>query len=110
MITGMAEEWDASTLQEHWCKFSTKVRLLAELESVTSKNLRTYLKQKSERDSIPPESAAEIISCSYSTNYIHMLALSFSCCNLKWEFKNDYINNLCTCVSAALYIPFQSFR
>ena len=88
MVTGMAEEWDASTLQEHWCKLSTKVRLLAELESVTSKKFKDlFLKQKSERDSFPPESAAEIISCSYSTNYIHMLALSFSCCNLKWVFN-----------------------
>ena len=68
MVTGMAEEWDASTLQEDWCNLSTKVMLLAELESVTSKKFKDLLlKQRSERDSFPPESDGEILSCSYST-------------------------------------------
>ena len=41
--TNMSEEQDAPNLQEHWNTFSTKIRLLSELESHNNQNIRDTL-------------------------------------------------------------------
>ena len=64
MVTNMSEEWDAPNLQEHWNTFSTKIRLLSELEAHSNQKLRdTLSNHQIERDSFPPDADGELYIC-----------------------------------------------